>query len=94
MADSDATAPPPEVAPETTQTPAAGLSADAASDPAVPALEETAPEAAEGEGDHKRKLDEVDAGADANGDAEDAKRPRVDGDGAGESLSLSLSPRV
>jgi len=89
MADSDATAPPPEAATET-QTPAVDLAAtvqeDAASEPAAPApaQEEPAPEAAEGEGegDHKRKLEEVDAGAEANGTGEDAKRPRVDGDAA------------
>ncbi|KAM0822781.1 hypothetical protein ACQ4PT_071290 [Festuca glaucescens] len=96
MADPDATAPPPDVVPET-QTPAVGLSADvqedAASEPAVPAQEETVPEAAEGEGDHKRKLDEVDAGAEANGDGEDAKRPRVDGDGAdAENIETSDKP--
>jgi far upstream element-binding protein len=99
MADSDATAPPPEVAPET-QTPAVDLSAaapeDAASEPAVPApapaQEEAAPEAAEGEGDHKRKLEDVDAGAEANGDGEDAKRARTDADVAGGSLSHSPHP--
>ncbi|KAL6658756.1 hypothetical protein ACP70R_002796 [Stipagrostis hirtigluma subsp. patula] len=71
MADADAaplTPPPAEVAPEE-QPPAV----EAAAAP------EDAP-AAEGEADHKRKLEEVEAGSEANGAAEDAKRPRVDGE--------------
>jgi len=71
MADPDAAplTPPPEVvAPE--ENPAAADSAAAAAQE----------EAAAGEVDHKRKLEEVGADAEANGDGEDAKRPRVDGE--------------
>ena len=87
MADPDA-APPEVVAPE--EHPAAADSAAAA------AAQE---EAAVGEVDHKRKLEEVGADAEANGDGEDAKRPRVDGDtdaSAGGSLTppSSISLRI
>ncbi|KAG2576232.1 far upstream element-binding protein 2-like [Panicum virgatum] len=71
MADPDAAplTPPPEVvAPE---------EHPAATDSAASAAQE---EAAAGEVDHKRKLEEVGADAEANGDGEDAKRPRVDGE--------------
>jgi len=71
MADPDAAplTPPPEVvAPEEHQA-AANSAAAAAQD-----------EAAAGEVDHKRKLEEVGADVEANGDGEDAKRPRVDGE--------------
>ncbi|VAI88508.1 unnamed protein product [Triticum turgidum subsp. durum] len=87
MADSDASAPPPEVATEM-KIPVVDLTdavqEDAASDPsaAAPTQEEAPSEVAEAEGDHKRKLEEVDAGAEANGAGEDAKRPRVEGNGA------------
>ncbi|XP_037468038.1 far upstream element-binding protein 1-like [Triticum dicoccoides] len=87
MADSDASAPPPEVATEM-KIPVVDLTdavqEDAASDPAAaaPTQEEEPSEVAEAEGDHKRKLEEVDAGAEANGAGEDAKRPRVEGNGA------------
>jgi len=92
MADPDAAplTPPPEVvAPE--EHPEAADSAAAAA-----AAQE---EAAVGEVDHKRKLEEVGADAEANGDGEDAKRPRVDGDtdaSAGGSLTppSSISLRI
>jgi hypothetical protein len=72
MADSDAAppTPPPEVVPPAEEHPAAPDSAAAAAQE----------EAALGEVDHKRKLEEVSADAEANGDGEDAKRPRVDGE--------------
>ena len=87
MADPDAASltPPPEVeAPE--EHPVAADSAAAAA-----AAQE---EAAVGEVDHKRKLEEVGADAEANGDGEDAKRPRVDGEtdaSGGGSLTPPLS---
>jgi len=89
MADPDAaplTAPPEVVAPE--EYPAAADSAAAA---AAAAAQE---EAAVGEVDHKRKLEEVGADVEANGDGEDAKRPRVDGEtdaSGGGSLTPPLS---
>uniref|UniRef100_A0A0A9B4K4 K Homology domain-containing protein n=1 Tax=Arundo donax TaxID=35708 RepID=A0A0A9B4K4_ARUDO len=68
MADSDAAPPPPpEAAPEEQAPVVESASAE----------QEAAPEV---EVDHKRKLEEVDAGAEANGAGEDAKRPRVDGE--------------
>ena len=82
MADPDAAplTPPPEVvAPE---------EHPAAADSAAAAAQE---EAAVGEVDHKRKLEEVGADAEANGDGEDAKRPRVDGD-TDASAGGSLTP--
>nr|CAB3481873.1 unnamed protein product [Digitaria exilis] len=66
MADTDAAPPPEVVAPE--EHPAAADSA----------AEEVAPAAAASEVDNKRKLEEVAADAEANGDGEDAKRPRLD----------------
>ncbi|CAO2169762.1 unnamed protein product [Urochloa humidicola] len=72
MADSDAAppTPPPEVvAPE---------EHPAAAEPAAAA--EAQEDAVAGEVDHKRKLEEVGADAEANCDGEDAKRPRVDGE--------------
>lgn len=85
MADSDAAppTPPPEVVPPAEDHPAA-------TDSAAAAAQE---EAALGEVDHKRKLEEVSADAEANGDGEDAKRPRVDGETdapAGGSLTPPL----
>ena len=84
MADPDAAplTPPPEVvAPE--EHPVAADSAAAAA-----AAQE---EAAVGEVDHKRKLEEVGADVEANGDGEDAKRPRVDGE-TDASAGGSLTP--
>uniref|UniRef100_A0A0E0I6H7 K Homology domain-containing protein n=1 Tax=Oryza nivara TaxID=4536 RepID=A0A0E0I6H7_ORYNI len=91
MAESDAAAPPPEVvAPVEEQTaPAVGASTLEEAEPAAAA----AP-AAEGEGEHKRKLEEVDAAPDANGGGEDAKRPRVEGDGEGVVQSNESSAKV
>ena len=64
--------------------------ADPDAAPLTPPPEVVAPEehqaaadsaaAAAGEVDHKRKLEEVGADVEANGDGEDAKRPRVDGE--------------
>ncbi|KAL5230690.1 hypothetical protein ABZP36_029466 [Zizania latifolia] len=84
MAEPDVTAPPPEVSPEE-QTPAVDASA-------ASTLEGAA--AAEGEGEHKRKLEEDEAGVDANGGGEDAKRPRVGGDGEGVVQSNESSAKV
>jgi far upstream element-binding protein len=81
MADVDAAPPPPEVVLEG-QPPAVE---SASVDQEVPAA---------GELDLKRKLEEVEPGTEANGDGEDAKRPRVDGepDGAGEYLAHFAYP--
>nr|CAB3479712.1 unnamed protein product [Digitaria exilis] len=84
MVDTDAAPPPEVVAPE--EHPAAADSA----------AEEVPPAAAASEVDNKRKLEEVAADADeANGDGEDAKRPRVDAEpDAAAGGSLTRPPRV
>lgn len=80
MADVDSAPPPAEVAPEQQA-------------PAVESVSAEQEEPAAGEIDLKRKLEEVEPGTEANGDGDDAKRPRVDGepDGAGESLAHSAN---
>ncbi|XP_062192982.1 uncharacterized protein LOC133896403 [Phragmites australis] len=81
MADSDVAPPPPEVAPQEQS-----LAVESA-----PAEQEAAPE---GEGDHKRKLEEVDAGAEENGAGGDAKRPRADGEPDAAGVEQDNEPSV